>query len=177
MVTAFKNIKGRLKQKDMFCDVKIMIDSSEIYLKAIIDTGNFLKDPISKSPVIVVEKEALKGKVSEKILDNLEEIISNQNIDIGEYVPKIRLIPFSSLGKENGILTGIKVDRIKISYDGRDIYNSNVIMGVYNGKLSKTDKYKSLIGLDLLEDKGGTSDEYLGTYKRQNNDNTCQILK
>ena len=29
----------------------------------------------------------------------------------------------------------------------------NVIIGLYNGHLSKNEKYKALIGLDLLEDR------------------------
>ena len=34
-----------------------------------------------------------------------------------------------------------------------DINISNVIIGIYEGQLSKTGKYKALIGLDLLDYK------------------------
>lgn len=32
----------------------------------------------------------------------------------------------------------------------------NAIIGIYNGNLSKTGKYKALIGLDILEESNNT---------------------
>lgn len=50
----------------MLCNIKININSNSVYTKAILDTGNFLKEPITKIPVAVVEKEVLKGVIPEK---------------------------------------------------------------------------------------------------------------
>ena len=146
---AFKSIKGKLTKKDMICSIKLSINSKIIYLNAIIDTGNFLKDPISKMPVVVVEKECLNGLIPNKILDNLDKIINGEDVELNEYISKIRLIPFTSLGKENGILIGIKADSIVI--ENEEI--KNIIIGIYNGHLSKHGKYKALVGLDLLDSK------------------------
>lgn len=150
----------------MFCYVKIEISSQTTYVNAIIDTGNFLKDPISKIPVVVIEKDVLIGVVPEYILDNLDKIINGENINLGEYISKIRLIPFTSLGKENGILLGVKADRIVIESEEQDIILNNVIIGIYNGILSKSKKYQALIGLELLEYKeGGIENEYIRNTK------------
>lgn len=48
-----------------------------------------------------------------------------------------------------------------------DININNVIVGIYNGVLSKTGKYKALIGLDLLENKEEEvkKDEYIRNIK------------
>lgn len=150
----------------MICNIKIDINSKAVYTKAIIDTGNFLKDPITKVPVAVVEKKVLTGIIPEKILNNLSNIIEGEEIDLGEYLPKIRLIPFMSLGKENGILIGVKAEGITISTQEETIFIKNIIIGIYDGSLSKTGKYKALIGLELLENKGGNKEnEYIGTIK------------
>lgn len=166
ITTAFRNIKGRLTKKDMFCNIKININSKKIYTKAIIDTGNFLKEPITKIPVVVVEKSILVGTVSEKILNNLSNIIEGKEVDLGEYLSKIRLIPFMSLGKQNGMLIGLKADGITINTQEDVIFLENIIIGIYDGVLSKTGKYKALIGLELLENKGGNKEnEYIGIAK------------
>ena len=136
----------------MHCKLQINLEKSTINLDAIIDTGNFLKDPITKAPVIVVEKEKLRGSLSEKLLNNLSEIISGKNIDIEEYIAKIRIIPFSSLGKENGLLLGVKADKVCIDYNEEKMLIKNAIIGIYNGKLSKSNKYSALVGLGLLEE-------------------------
>ena len=81
----------------MFCLVKISLDKKIVQIKAIIDTGNFLKEPITQTPVIVVEKQALEKIIPKYILNNIEEIIKGRDVDLGEYISKIRLIPFKSL--------------------------------------------------------------------------------
>ena len=147
---AFKNIKGRMSKNDMYCNVKIYLKEKYVDITAIIDTGNFLREPITKMPVIVVEKEKLKDIFPNNILDNIDSIINGDNIHLGEFSAKIRAIPFKSLGKENGLLLGIKVDNVKIYYEDMEHKITDVIVGIYNGKLSKNGKYAGLVGLDIL---------------------------
>ena len=134
----------------MYCNVKIYLKEKYVDITAIIDTGNFLREPITKMPVIVVEKEKLKDIFPNNILDNIDSIINGDNIHLGEFSAKIRAIPFKSLGKENGLLLGIKVDNVKIYYEDMEHKITDVIVGIYNGKLSKNGKYAGLVGLDIL---------------------------
>lgn len=150
----------------MICYAKIIIDKKEVFIKAIIDTGNFLREPITKLPVMVVEKNLLYEIIPKNILDNLDKIINGEDVEIGEYISKIRLIPFTSLGKENGILIGIKADRVLIQRDEKNINIDNVIVGIYNGTLAKNGKYHGLIGLDMLEEREGViNNEYIRNIK------------
>lgn len=137
----------------MYCNIKININSKYKYINAIIDTGNFLREPITKTPVIVVEKNVLVEIIPEYILENLSKIINGKDIDLKEYTAKVRIIPFTSLGKENGILLGLKADSVLVEMEETVININDVIIGIYNGILSKAGKYKALIGLDLLEGK------------------------
>ena len=111
-------------------------------------------------------KDVLKGVIPEKILNNLSNIIEGKEIDLGEYLSKIRLIPFMSLGKENGMLIGIKADGLTVNTQEDVVFIKNIIIGIYDGSLSKTGKYKALIGLELLENKGGNEEnEHIRTVK------------
>lgn len=142
---AFKNIKGKLTRKDMMCTVII----GNTRITAIVDTGNFLKDPITKMPVLIVEREMLKGIFPEIILENATDIVNGKEIELGEYSSKLRVIPYKSIGKENGLLLGIKAKNIRIVY--QDIEKAHdVIIGIYTGTLSKNNKYSAIVGLELL---------------------------
>ena len=163
ITSAFKNIKGKLTKKDMLCSLKIIINKKSKYIKSIIDTGNFLREPISKLPVVVVEKRALEKVIPEYVLDNLDKIIDGQEVDLQDYVAKVRLIPFSSLGKESGMLLGIKADAILVETDEKSIVLSNAIIGIYNGILNKMGKYQALIGLDIIEGDEKVN-EYVKSY-------------
>lgn len=147
---SFKNIKGRLNKKDMFCNITLNSSNKKTKITAIIDTGNFLRDPITKIPVIVVEKDKLNELLPEIILDNVTNIINGKNVELGEYASKIRAIPFKSLGKENGLLLGIKMDEVEVDYQDTNYQIKNVIIGIYNGTLSRNGKYSGLIGLDII---------------------------
>ena len=41
----------------MFCSIIIKLNKKKVKIRAMIDTGNLLKEPISNIPVIVVEKK------------------------------------------------------------------------------------------------------------------------
>jgi len=151
---AFKLVKNRFNLKDMFCNIKIFNNGVEKNIRAIIDTGNFLKDPITNSPVIVVEKEKLEGIIPNEILENVDKIITGEfEISKPEYISKIRLLPFSSLGKQNGMLLGFKVERVELTINNEKIIKDDVIIGIYNKKLSYNEKYECLIGMNYLEER------------------------
>ena len=113
-----KIIKDRLNKKSMICDLEIFYDGKIRKIKTMIDTGNLLKEPISKNDVIIVEKESLEGIVSKDILENIKYILKGKWIqEKNIYSYKIKLIPFSSLGNDNGLLLGFKPDYVKIYSD------------------------------------------------------------
>lgn len=149
---SFKNIKGRLSHKDMYCSLKICSGNKELELIAIVDTGNFLRDPITKMPVVVIENEKLVEVFPGSILNNVTNIINGKDVDLGEYSSKIRVIPFKSLGKENGLLLGIKIDEIEAEYQDIQYKHKDVIVGIYNGRLSRTGKYAGLVGVDIISE-------------------------
>lgn len=148
---AFKNYKKKLSKKDMFCNITIEFENRFKTIRAMIDTGNLLKEPLSGKPVIVVEKECLQELIPKEILNNIEKIILGEyNINLNKYASKFRVIPFTSLGKENGLLLGLKIDNLQIDYDDQENNIKDVIVGIYNKKLSKTNTYNALVGLDII---------------------------
>ena len=153
---AFKVIKNKLSKKDIIYDIAIEIDKKQVQVKAMLDTGNMLKDPITQTPVIVVEKEKLYGILPSGLLDHLENMIGGEGENIlssseeEKYLHKLRMIPFHSIGKQNGLMLGIKADKVEILQE-ENIINDNVIIGIFNQSLSKNHHYSALIGLDILE--------------------------
>ena len=155
IIGAFAFIKNKISKKDMFCDLEILINQKKIKTKAMIDTGNMLKEPITNVPVIVVEHILLYSCMPKEILNNLKEIMGvdfkNIPCDIQEkYISKLKLIPFSSLGKQNGMLIGIRPEYVKVITDEQEKINKNVIIGIYEKSLTKKGEYQALIGIELL---------------------------
>ncbi len=126
----FKMVTKNIRKDNLISKAEICINNEIIKTKILLDTGNLLKDPISKMPVVIVEKEILK-----KALYNIEE-------------KKIYLIPYKTLIAENKVLFGIKPEYIKL--DANDYVFKDVIIGLYDGKISQNNNYFGLAGIDFI---------------------------
>ena len=155
ILLAFRFVKAKISKKDLYCNIIIKINQKRIRTKAMIDTGNLLKEPITNIPVVVVESKLLFKTIPNEILENIENILGGdlekipENIK-NEYMSKLKVIPFSSLGKQNGMLLGLKADGIEIEEENNVKNVDKVILGIYNKRLSKKDEYGALLGIDVI---------------------------
>lgn len=155
IITAFTIVRTRITKKDMFCKVEIQINGKKIETTAMLDTGNLLKEPITNTPVIVVEHTLLYDCIPKEILNHLDELLGGEFDNISEkikeeYMAKLKFIPFSSLGKQNGMLLGMKAESVKIKDGEREEEKDNVIVGIYNKSLTKRGEYRALLGIEMI---------------------------
>lgn len=148
---SIKFIKTKINAKDMFCKIKIKLNGKEIETKAMIDTGNLAKEPITNTPVVIVESSLLEKVLPKEILNSIDNILAGKLDGVKEeYISRLRCIPFSSLGKQNGMLLGIKADEIIVEKEEENKISKDVIIGVYERSLTKRGEYRALIGLELI---------------------------
>lgn len=160
---SFRIVKTKFSKKDMIFDVQVVINEKIVKVKALLDTGNLLKDPITGFPVIVVEHKSLRGVIPEKILNNLDNILGGdideltKDEQFSKTISRFRMIPFSSLGKQNGLLFGIKADSVNIILDEKIDKVNNAIIGIYDKSFTKNGAYTAIFGLDMLEQESTIS--------------------
>ncbi len=153
IITAFTVVKSKITKKDMFCEIEIQINGKKIKTTAMLDTGNLLKEPITNTPVIVVEHTLLYECIPKEILNHLDELLGGEFDNIPEsikqeYISKLKFIPFSSLGKQNGMLLGIKAEEVNIKNEEIQEKKENIIIGIYNKSLTKRGEYRALMGIE-----------------------------
>lgn len=154
VISTFSIIKRKITSKDLICEIEIGIENKKIETKALVDTGNMLKEPITNIPVVVVEHTLLYNYLPKELLNNLEKIIGGDLEKIPEeiknkYYSKLKLIPYTSLGKQNGMLLGIKADYI-ITKKEEKTKKDNVILGIYDKSLTKRGEYRAIIGIENI---------------------------
>lgn len=155
IITAFSIVKSKITKKDIIYDIEIKMNNKLIKTKALVDTGNMLKEPISNMPVVVIERVLLYNCVPKEILNNLESIMGGDFKKVPdriqkEYISKLKLIPFASLGKSNGMLIGIKPEYLKIIKKDETIEEKNIILGIYQQSLTKKGEYQALMGMEFI---------------------------
>lgn len=151
--------KRVLIKKQTFYPVKIFFENTDVDFMALVDTGNSLHDPLSNAPVIVAEFNSIKDFLPKEIRlifyenkeNDLSYIISNIDQDFSK---RIRMIPFESLGEHNGMLLGFRPDKVEISKEESVITIEDVIIGIYNFKLSKDNAYQGLLNPEVIYNRG-----------------------
>lgn len=153
---AWGAIQNRLSKENMYVIIDVTFEEKKVNLKGLIDTANSLYDPISNFPVIVVEYNAVENILPEDIreifnkcrendLSLISSVFSNS-----DWISRFRLIPFSSLGKENGMLIGFKPDNVSVDQIESRKELKNIIIGVYNRSLSKDKSYNALLHPEII---------------------------
>ncbi len=149
-------IQSKFLREKLLVSLKIAFDSKATDMFALVDTGNSLHDPLSNLPVIVVEFSALKELLPEDIRQIFEKQFENDltsitsAISCSSWHSRFRLIPFTSLGRENGMLIGFRPDYIEIGSESDKKGIRDVIIGIYNRALSKNDKYRALLNPEIM---------------------------
>lgn len=119
-----------------------------------LDTGNGLKDPLTRRPVVVAEYEFLKQCLprdfQQAFDDNQDEDDILDHLSQSSWANRLRIIPFSSIGRKNGILVGVRADAIMVHTGKKNVLHNNVVIGIYRDKLSQDGSYHLLIPSEIV---------------------------
>ena len=130
--------------------ISISLLGSKCECEALLDSGNFLKDPISKSDVVIVKSTVLKLLLPETNLNydyedinvqKIDEIINDLNDDISA---RVRFIPYKHAGSNQpNMILGFKADYLEV--DDRKF--GNIIIGVSN---FNDNEYSAILNPSIL---------------------------
>ena len=150
--------RQRKNLEDLFSvPITLFFADQKIELEAMVDTGNQLKDPLTGTPVIIAEYKALIPILPDEIKEIFETIPENdlegvyQLLSKSPWCARFRLIPFTSLGKANGMLLGFRPDEIIVREKGQRIKVNKAIVGIYNKSFSLEGNYQALLHPEIFQ--------------------------
>lgn len=142
--------RSKILKEDQMVGLRIEMGDKDVTIDCLVDTGNALYEPFTRRPVIIAESEQIKS-----LLPNGFNIESAQRslecLQAGESPLKLRLIPFRSLGQDNGLILGFIPDKVWILHGEKQIHIKDAVIGIYEGRLSSDDRYKGLMNPELLK--------------------------
>ncbi|MBO5348871.1 MAG: sigma-E processing peptidase SpoIIGA [Clostridia bacterium] len=166
-------LKQKLTKNDMICKIEIGLNDKSVKINALLDTGNLLTDPISKEPVIIVEKQKLISIIPRNEMDKIENLLGgDEKLQGDTFNARLRAIPYISVGNKNGIMIAYKVDCVKVEYQDEVNELDDVLIGIYNDTLTKNNKYSALFGLQILE-RSKIKNEYNTDIKNKSKYSVC----
>lgn len=151
----FKEIKARRDKNNYIRSVIINRGNVSCTLKAFIDTGNELTDPMTGKPVIVVSIESMRNILSEELYsdilkyyenkDNYEGLLSENNSF------NLRIIKYDTISSKGERMVVFTPDNIEIRGNEKIIPAVDAVIGIYPSKISRKEDYDALLFCKILE--------------------------
>ncbi|HWQ74942.1 MAG TPA: sigma-E processing peptidase SpoIIGA [Syntrophomonas sp.] len=135
--------------------VRLRFEDKSCKGEGFLDTGNGLRDPLTRRPIVVAEYDFLQSCLPEELNRAMtEEMNEEERLEVfsrSSWGNRLRLIPFSSLGKKNGMLIGLRCDEVEIKIGRREMLHKNLVVAIYPHKLSAANDYQMLIPSEVVQ--------------------------
>jgi len=132
----FAGFRGRAGGRH-YVNVLLQYRQKQLRLIGLQDTGNTLRDPVTGQQVLVTGAEVanrLTGLTAEQLRNPVETVASG-------ILPGLRLIPYRAVGKEGGMLLGMKLPNTKVG-----TWQGSAIVAFAPEGLGKDSTYQVLTG-------------------------------
>lgn len=136
-------LAGFLRERLLFqrtaVQVEIQLGEKKLCIPGMVDTGNFLTDPVTGRPVFLMEQQELVHLVSDEAAvalktsggaENIFRILARQEEGLGG---RLCMIPYHSAGMSNGLLVGIRPDQVIVCTAQGTKPAPGVVIGLYEG--------------------------------------------
>ncbi|EDL62639.1 protease [Bacillus sp. SG-1] len=135
-------------QYDQIVNIEIELNGLKLEMKGLVDSGNQLYDPLSKSPVMLISTEELEGRIPEEILrlsDDCEGMLSGDHSLAPQWEERVRFVPAQSVGKKNQLLIAFKPDSIVIKKEDESWICNKGLVVFQNIQFSADDSFSCIV--------------------------------
>ncbi len=122
-------------QTPKYMPVELNYKGITVTIRALYDTGNLLRDPVTGKPVLIVAADVAE-KLTGLSAQQLEKPVETMGA-----IPGLRLIPYHTVAKNDGFLLALRLQNSKIGK-----WQGSILVAFAPGKLDKNGKFKALIG-------------------------------
>jgi stage II sporulation protein GA (sporulation sigma-E factor processing peptidase) len=141
---------------DQLVTVSIRVDTTEFTLTGLVDSGNQLFDPITRSPVMIIDTLKVQDYIPDQLVnqaiqDDVMESISERANESHPWEHRVRIIPYRVVGSEHQFLLGFKPDEVWIDTKGEKIKVQKTIVGLNRTNLSSEDEYECIVHPKMLQ--------------------------
>lgn len=121
-------IKDRIEIDSLIYTVDIVFDDVETTVRAFLDTGNELREPVTNLPVMILESFDFRNKINEN---------------------ELLYIPYKVVNGQVNNLKGFRPSYIRI-HKGNKLETRQVIVGLCDNKLSSISEYNALLSRGII---------------------------
>ncbi|NQX65473.1 sigma-E processing peptidase SpoIIGA [Paenibacillus alba] len=153
--TVFQSTKQREVMTTFLAEITIHVGDYTASCKGLIDTGNQLYDPLTRTPVMVMEVsewgDVFPAQWLERIRSaDVDQIISGLGEEEFVWQDRLRLVPYRGVNRNTQFMLAIKPDKVVITHNQTQTEAIKVLIGLDGGKLCSDGSYQAIIHPALI---------------------------
>lgn len=137
--------------------VQADLGGQTLHARGLVDSGNQLYDPLTKTPVMILHIDKLEpifGEAETMIIQNADPMEAIEQLDDSfRFLDKMRLIPYRGVGQQHQFLLCIKPDHVTIMTKDEMISADKCLIGISTSKLSADGDFDAIIHPKMLSGK------------------------
>lgn len=139
-----ERVHGQMALSSNLYDVDLWFSGKKITLKGMYDTGNRVMEPVSHKTVSLCEMDKMRELFTEEEWQELKGVFTENY----QGVIPVFFIPYHAVGTNEGLLKGVKLDKVVIHYGNRKYIQEKPLIGLYEGQLSTDGEMQMIIHRD-----------------------------
>jgi stage II sporulation protein GA (sporulation sigma-E factor processing peptidase) len=159
-IYVYRSVLSQKREKVLIgthlADVTIRIGEAEYGCTGLIDTGNQLYDPLTRTPVMVMEASRWEAEIPAVWMKGIRDaqvdrLIAGQDTEPFPWQDRMRLVPFRGVNKGSQFMLAVKPDSVQIMREGQIFETSRVLIGLDGGKLTADGTYQAIIHPSMVQ--------------------------
>ncbi len=148
----------RQELEQLFWNIEIKVEDRCWTVRALLDTGNRLYDPLTRIPVMIMEASIWRDELPQGWFERLkaespDQLISEMDASFSEeysWGNRLRLVPYRAVNGNTRLMLAVKPDVVLLSREGHPPLQVNrVLIGLDGGTLSSEGTYRAIVHPDM----------------------------
>lgn len=137
-------------ERVVYLPVEVALLGRTVRVTALLDTGNQLVDPLTREPVVILGAELAGRLLPDEGLEALNAASADPADGAGRLAEtalasRVRLVPYSTVGRENGLLLAFRTDAVRVFDGGEGVQGPVALVAFHGQPLDPNGLYQALI--------------------------------
>lgn len=146
----FRSEKTRAEMSTYLAEAEVYIGEHYSICMGLIDTGNQLYDPLTRTPVMIMEASQWKDVIPDSWMKRIEADSSEQIVEVvGKedfiWQDRLRIVPFKGIQNGTQFMLAVKPDKVVINQQDERFEETKVLIGLKGSKLCSDGSYQAII--------------------------------
>ncbi|MBL0389472.1 sigma-E processing peptidase SpoIIGA [Tumebacillus sp. ITR2] len=159
--SAWTRLAKAKHREQNFWDVEVHIGTFHVNFTGLLDTGNALTDPLSRTPVTVLDWELLREVLPSELTESYEKgadpasALGDFELE-ADWQARMRLVPYRGVGGVMGMLLSFRPDLVRLTArDGSGEVHEcrKVLIGLNPKPLAADGSYRAILHPAMLGDE------------------------